>query len=282
MTAHGPQWFKLATSFFSNRKVILAGRDGRDVFLAVLTLNGARGGQGFIPIGDWDSEYLAHMLRIPVTEAVTGMERAISAGLVVIEGDHVAIVGWDEHWAARPKTRAEIQKNYRERHKTVTESAVTQSNALPALPIDREIDRERGRGNAPGSLSRNSARSGGSSEPRKGREEGQPLPDGWQPDPEAVELARGLGLDPAHEAAQFVDDSRAKGRTYLDANAAFRKWCRGSRDKGKHKPPKPGAVTARQREDVVFTEQGAVPVVRSEQRANSADIQQGSEPGRKR
>jgi hypothetical protein len=60
-----------------------------------------------------------------------------------------------------------------------------------------------------------------------------PLPGGWEPDSEAVELAQSLRLSVTHEASQFVDHARAKGLVNLDWQAAFRKWCRGSRDTGK-------------------------------------------------
>jgi hypothetical protein len=274
--AHGPQWFKFAASFFSNRKIVLAGRDGRDIFLAVLCLNALRGSHGCIPIADWDAEYLAHVVGISVTEAVTGMAKAESARLVEINDASVEIVGWDEHWSSRPKTRAEIQKAYRERNKNRDAEALpsyrAKSNASNELPIDREIDRERGASNAPGSLSASP-----SEKPQKTRAQtgaAQPLSSAWEPSASAAAYAHSQGLDTAEEARRFRLNAAQRGHTFADADAAFELWLSRSHDKGKRRPPKPGAYTTKQQDDVVFTDAGPV---RSEQSTNSGELQQGSQ-----
>lgn len=271
----GARWFKKDISFFSNRKIMKAGRDGRDVFEAVLCMNAQRGSHGFIPIADWDANYIARFVGdISVTEAGNGMTRAIEASLVRVDGDCVRIVGWTVEWGTTNKTRAEIQKDYREREK---ERYSTGNDALPdeslvtARERDREKERERDARNA------DSLSLGGSEGPTVARDTAHPLPDGWRPAPEHTQLAQQLGCDLAHELAAFRAHNRATGQRFVDWNARFEKWLRGSRDKGKRKPPKPGAYAPQPKEDVVHTEDGPV---RSQQPAKSAELQQGSE-GRK-
>lgn len=259
---HGPRWLKFDATYFANRKILRAGRDGRDVFLAVLCMNAQRGSRGFVPIADWDPEYLAHYLGIAVTEAVTGMKRAVAADLLAVEVDRVDIVGWDEHWSSQAKTRAQIQKDYRERKRGQVEHAlpsdVTQLPSSNALPLDRERDRER---DAPGARSSLSA---------------SPIPEGWKPDTAAVQLAQELGLDASGEAKTFVDDKRSKARKSADWQAEFRNWLRRGaayQERNGKQKPKPGATKSAPARDVVF---GAEQ--RTAQRESSGDVQEGSDP----
>jgi hypothetical protein len=73
-----------------------------------------------------------------------------------------------------------------------------------------------------------------------------PLPSDWQPTAEHASLALSLGLDLEHELAAFRAHNRSTGQRFVDWNARFEKWLRGSRDKGKGKP-KPGSTTTAKR-----------------------------------
>lgn len=281
-------WFKFDAHFFSNRKIIRAGRDGRDVFVFVLCQNSNRGGEGWIPASDLEPWYLAHQLRVSEQEAESGVTSAVTAGLIAFADDRVEIVGWDEDWKVRGKSRAEIQKDYRQRKKLRDgggdERYQRYGNALPesyALP-DREIDRERERGNAtaasqPGSLSGRGSEqepdtAAGSGSGKSGQRaakatsaargaaqrSGQRALADWQPTSAAAAIAHELGLDHAHELAQFRLDAAAHGKTFANADAAFEKWLRGSRDKGKHvkSQRKQGAYTTAPKPLRVRTELG--------------------------
>lgn len=262
---------KLDPGFFMNRKILRAGRNGRDVFLAILCINAGRGAQGWIPTADIEPWYLARYLGISEVDASDGVTKAVTAELIAIDDHAVQIIGWDQDWSRRALTRSEIQKAYRERKQGVNgeryHDVVTRDCDVTALPIRGEERRgERDASNASGSLSRDSdpdsdpssssqVWSGAQSrEPqlrRRGRsserDASQSLPSDWRPSPEATELARELELDLSHEAAQFVDYARAKGLVALDWNASFRKWLRQSRDRGKKpsKRQKSGAYTTK-------------------------------------
>lgn len=235
-----PLWAKIDSGFFGNRKILRAGRNGRDVFLAVLLMNTARGSTGSIPSADLEPWYLARYLGIAEAEVQDGINRAITADLISLRDGVVSIVGWDQEWARRPKTDAERSKSYRNRHAV----NVTRHGESESSRIDREIDRERDPRDAAGSLSQGSIRS---AKDKRVSDEAQTLPASWEPSAEAISMASTLGLDVTHEAANFRDHHADKGTLIRDADALFRKWLRGSKDKGKHKPPKAGATTTKPR-----------------------------------
>lgn len=278
---HGPRWLKFDASYFANRKVMRAGRNGRDIFLAALCMNAHRGAHGSIPIADWEPEYLARYVGITVADAADGMSRAIAASLLAVDGDRVVIVGWDEHWSSKGKTRAEIQRDYRERS---GERYRHGNAALPpnhALPIDREIDRER---DAAASLSASHSDPGdpeletrsGERVSRRQATKAAGLPQDWKPSTEAVELAKQLGLDVKQETAKFADRMRSGERKSADWQAEFRNWLRRGaefqeRNGTKPKSPKPGATTTTKRrmrqtiDGVVFVENDHGELVPTEQ-----------------
>ncbi|MGE0206099.1 MAG: hypothetical protein AB7E70_19685 [Hyphomicrobiaceae bacterium] len=254
----GPQFGKLDGGFFNNVKIRRAGRNGREVFLHVLCCNTRRGGHGAVPIGDIEIWYIADQLKISESEAEDGVTKAVTAKLLRITGDDVEIVGWDEDWAWRPQTRAEIQKNYRERKTARSQrydndvTSYQQSNALPEEER-REEERE-------GALRADSL----SGEPREPSEPEQirptdpaagdsaPVPRAhaarrsgavdlaaWNPSPDMTRLAANLGCDLKHELANFRAYARERSNAYKSADsadAAFERFMRNSRDKGK-KPP---------------------------------------------
>lgn len=53
-----------------------------------------------------------------------------------------------------------------------------------------------------------------------------PLPEAWQPTPAHAALASELGINLAAEAIRFRTDCEAKGRTYVNHDAAFSNWLR--------------------------------------------------------
>lgn len=198
---------KLDPFFFGNRKIMRAGRNGREVFLFALCMNAQRGALGQIPLADLDSWYVAHQLQIPESDARDGVTNAVTAGLLKIDGESVLILGWNDDWSRGPLTRAEIQKNYRERQKGKGEryeDAVTSDDLGNALPIRVEERREE-------------------------RADGNSLSD-FVPSQKAKDIATERRLDLAFELAQFRDTAAAKGWRIRDWDSSFCKWLRQSRD----------------------------------------------------
>lgn len=306
---------KLDPGFFWNRKILRAGRNGRDVFLAALCMNAARGALGWIPLADFEPAYLAHVLGISVDDASEGVARALAADLVSVDDDRVTIVGWAIEWARRAKTGAERAAAHRERKRSQSHTsdeasrderyASRESNGVTDQRDQRDQREESARyardslsaspGGSPGDSrsestgaearrgttgSRSGSRRGAASRTGQSSRSAteSALPGDWSPPDELRHLALQLGCDFAHELAAFRAHHRATGHRCVDWDARFEKWLRGSRDKGKHKPPKPGAYTTESRADMVAID----PIVmRSQQAPNSAEPQQGSQ-GRKR
>lgn len=217
---------KLDPFFFGNRKIMRAGRNGREVFLFALCMNAQRGATGIIPSADLEPWYVAHQLAIPEADARDGVTSAVTAGLLEINGASITIRGWDGDWSRRAKTRAEIQKDYRERGKDKAErydDEVTRDEQSNALPIRGE--------------ERRSEREDALSHTTRSRDAVQALPGAWKPSPEAVRLAGSLGLDIEHERAQFCNWVKSKAKTSADWDAEFDRFLRQSRDVGK-KPKK--------------------------------------------
>lgn len=58
------------------------------------------------------------------------------------------------------------------------------------------------------------------------------MPEGWEPSDGHKEEARKLGIDVKWEADKFRDYVKSQGKKYIDWEAAFRNWIRGSVEKG--------------------------------------------------
>lgn len=260
---------KLDPGFFENRKVIRAGRNGRDMYLFTLCENADRGARGFISLADAEPWYVAHRLGITEDEARDGLDRAFAAGLLERDGDRLVIVGWDDDWSRLPKTDAQRAKEYRERTNGVTirhKDNVTSHAESDASPIRSDQRRgEQSARDAPNSLSRKSRKT------RAQTGAAQPLSSAWEPSVSAAAYAKSHGLDPAEEARRFRLNAAQRGHTFVDADAAFELWLSRSNDKGKYRPPKAGAYTTKQRDDAPFLEPSQQPCI-------SGELQQGSDP----
>lgn len=263
---------KLDPGFFNNRKILRAGRDGRDVFLAVLCINAGRGGPGWIPGGDLEPWYMAHYLGITQEQARSGIEAVLAAELVALEEvdgvTRVTIVGWSEDWSRRAKTDAERAHDYRERKKPklVENQDPSQPSRDDVTTKSRVTDQRRG-------------------EERRERSDSPSaslLPGDWKPDAAAAQLAKDLELDVRGEASKFADRMRSGERKSADWHAEFRNWLRRGAEfqerNGKRKP-KPGATKSAPVRDVVLgvSEPSRGP---SQQGASRDEVQQGSEPKR--
>jgi len=219
-------WAKMDARLDTNPKIRKAGRDAREVFLFLLRRNrllAGGGADGRIPAANIEPWYLADQLMMSESDAVTGVTKAVTVGLIALDGEFVVICGFDDEWGGRaPLTPAEKQKRYREREKSrgseaplpdpgngVTE-ACHESNALPRREEKRgEENRER----APRAARRKPA---------------TPMPADWRPNRTHAEIATELGLDMPPELAKFADHAAANDKRFADWDAAFRTWLRNA------------------------------------------------------
>lgn len=102
----------LTHDLFSSRKIRRAGAFGALVFVFALLRNAARGRKGCFPAADIDPWYLGDQLQISEADAKQGLQSAIAAGLLAIEGegDTALVVGWDEEWARRSLSESEARQ----------------------------------------------------------------------------------------------------------------------------------------------------------------------------
>ena len=112
-------WCKVASNLDSHPKIMKAGRLGREVFLFALRRNAEPGNPvpGRLPKEELSPEYLSRILDMPVTEAVTGVTAAVTAGLLREDEEGFAISSWKEGWGKVDSTNAERQRRHRERQK---------------------------------------------------------------------------------------------------------------------------------------------------------------------
>ncbi len=261
MTKSNLVFAKLDPGFFSNRKARRAGPDGQRVFLFAVCLNAARGAKGWVPIEDFELDYLAEQLQFESEEqAQRAFERARNARLVTVDGDRVFISGWDEDWARGPRSNAERQADWRKRHHGSNDDFVTRNEN-----ITRNGSEERRGDQRETRVTRVDSLSGFASEsPRESQ--GRPQPpestdrraaesraaidvDSWTPPAALLEFARSLGCDPKHELDNFRSYAAERDNSFRAERsicAAFERFCRNSRDRGANKP-KPALVAPKRR-----------------------------------
>ncbi len=222
----GLSWCKMASNLDSHPKIRRAGRSGREVFLFVLRQNAEPGNPvpGRLPIDRLEPWYLADQLMMPESDAVTGVTRAVEAGLLLLDGHSYLIVGWEAEWSKeledrRDATRERVAK-YREARDERLKKAVTERYAaLPnvtdvtgteSTPRREEKRREETRGEEKRTKSR------GSAAPRA-------------LDPESVRLSHRLGVrisaaNPRSKIARLSagERSRAEAVWAKDIDALLR------------------------------------------------------------
>lgn len=111
-------WCKVASNLDSHPKIRRAGRNGREVFLFALRRNAEPNNKrrGFVPKEQLEPWYIADQLQMPEADAVDGLRRAASAGLLREEPDSWVIVGWDDReWGKFAKDGAERTADWRKR-----------------------------------------------------------------------------------------------------------------------------------------------------------------------
>ena len=163
-------WIKVDAALDSHPRIRRAGRNGREVFLFALRRNRLRGGHeadGRIPRGDLDPEYVASMLQMRPDEAEAGLEAAVQAGLLVLDGDTFTIPGFDAGWgcgkppplteaerkrAQRARARAQVSGQCPDMSRDVTDGHVTSPDCPDCHAEERRGDLSRARNGCAGAI----------------------------------------------------------------------------------------------------------------------------------
>ena len=276
----GAGFVKVAADLDSNPKVRRAGRAGREVFLFILRRTNLIERDGRCPLSNVQPWYLSDQLMMPEDEASAGVQRAIDAGLIAIDGDHVVVCGWDDEWAKRPAEGAERTERWRNKRRvtddaspnvTVTkcdDASVTERHRPSHVTTGDDANVNKSHGDesdgsdqiredqirvdhgesATSSLGTTKHDSTPSTEPaptaKRTRvpkaERSTALSAEWAPRSEELALAASLSVDPTREAAAFRDHHSAKGSRFVDWNAAFRTWLRNAVRFGRGGGPRGG------------------------------------------
>lgn len=216
------QFAKMDAFLDGNPKVRKAGRNGRDVFLFVLRRIAVLDAEGSVPVANVETWFLADQLMISETEASEGLERAIAARLLSVDGDLVHVTGWDTAWGKRAMTEAERKAAERARNKlangTVTMPPVTISHDGTVTPSRPESD-------GPDCHALDKIRE------EKKRTQSRAarscvLPLEWAPSQALREKATAQGVDPDRLAEEMRDWSASKGERRVDWDATFRTFLR--------------------------------------------------------
>src|SRR3990167_1240587 len=148
---------KMAPGIAGHPKIRRAGRNGREVFLFVLRRNADLDRSGRVPISYVEPWYLADQLMMSEEEAVDGLAKCVTAGLLKRHQDHMSISGWDDEWAKAPLDEAERKRRQREKDeasaqkpkrqrkqsRNVTTDHVTQSDCPDSHALDQSREEEK-------------------------------------------------------------------------------------------------------------------------------------------
>lgn len=246
---------KIAADLDTNPKVRRAGRNGREVFCFVLRRVAVMRAQGFIPVTNVDTWYLADQLQMTEAEADEGLAACLrpfgdTPGLLRIAGGQVHVCGWNNEWGRQPMTEAERKKKQRAEEKAELEAA--KSAVDPDSPVDVTTcpDTSRDVVTSHACHGSDQIRSdeirlevpdlcvGGDHETLVNvvrtpaphtQPNASPMPEGWAPDPTdgntlaALEASR-LGVVVDFELGKFRAWSRADSVVACDWNAKWRWW----------------------------------------------------------
>ena len=219
-------WCKVASNLDSHPRIRRAGRNGREVFLFALRRNAEPDNPvpGRVPAVMLEPWYLADQLMMPEAEAVTGVTSAVTAGLLVQDGDQFAIVGWESDWGKTTATAAERTAKWRESKKRdVTCDAVTSPKVTDVTRDVRDALEEKREEEKRLEEKRSASKTRASQ-----------LPDLWAPtrsdtNLEAEAEAKSRGVDLRVELLKLRDWAKAKGATGKDWDARWRNWLRSAK-----------------------------------------------------
>ncbi|NUO49775.1 MAG: hypothetical protein HOV80_13045 [Polyangiaceae bacterium] len=125
-------WCKVASNLDSHPKIRRAGRNGREVFLFALRRNAEPGNPvpGRLPKAQLEAWYIADQLMMSESDASDGIARAVTAELLVVDGDAYQIVGWNDDEWGRPFTGSERTRAWRDKRRQQPSPDVTDRHAV--------------------------------------------------------------------------------------------------------------------------------------------------------
>lgn len=212
-------WAKMDARLDTSPKIRKAGRNGREVFLFLLRRNrllAGGGADGRVPASNVEHWYLADQLMMSEQDAVDGVTRAVTAGLIAMDGAHVVICGFGEEWGGRvPLSDAERSRRYRERHGASREDRDASRDGRDESDASRRSEEKRGEEKRDG-------------EARAPRRRPTTMPAGWLPNATHERIAAEQGVDMAAEHAKFSDFVAANDKRFADWDAGFRTWLRNA------------------------------------------------------
>lgn len=223
-----PLYTKIDCYLDSNPKIRKAGRAGREVFLFLLRRNRLLDANGFLPALNVDPDYLADQLMMSVTESNDAVTACVTAKLITVTNENVAIIGWSDEWAREPKSNAERQACFKRKQKESKllgnsfGSTVTEGNDANVTSNGSNVREEKKREEK--NTEAASPHPPAERAPRK--KPAKPLPADWCPNAAHTSLAVELGINVGAEALRFKDYCEANGSMYVNHDAAFNKWLR--------------------------------------------------------
>jgi hypothetical protein len=110
----GPRWVRLDVDYFRNPKVLVAGRDARDLHLASICWAGQMLTDGHIPAAA--VEALARDAGIVARARPSAVDHAIDAGLWVVNGAGFVLHDFVEMNGSRSEVEA-VREQWRERQR---------------------------------------------------------------------------------------------------------------------------------------------------------------------
>ena len=212
---------QMCAALDSNRKIMKAGRDGRDVFLWVLRQIALRASEGWIPAREvQDAEWLSRVLMCKPKEARDGLTRALEAELLAIDGDRCIAVGWTPSHGRTSQSGAERQARYKDRKRPET---VTTGDAQVTAPSPGDAEVTAGDEVTQG-------RKEGRKKGTKERTSPTRLPADWGPNDGHRAKCVELGVNCIDQAERFRLHHGSKGTEFVDWSLAFHTWIRNTKD----------------------------------------------------
>jgi predicted phage replisome organizer len=151
------KWIKLTTDMFDNRKIKHLRRlpEGNNIVLIwvmLLTLAGRCNAGGMIFLTEnipYTPKMLADELDFEESTVRLALEALERLGMILLDGDCLAIAGWEEHQnidgleKIREQTRLRVAK-HREKQAQLAEcNAISNATVTPCNAIDKEEDKEK-------------------------------------------------------------------------------------------------------------------------------------------
>lgn len=131
-------WAPIDVDFLTNGRIMAAGRNGRDVYLALVLLHKKLGGDGVIKAGDMPAARpLAAQLQCSAADVREGLAACADpeVGLIQVSSNgDVSLLGWCDKWRG-PKTSTERVRTFRAKRKETNGNDVKHDETLHGVSV---------------------------------------------------------------------------------------------------------------------------------------------------